>query len=77
MVRYILIENDYFPMNMKVMVNRKLATKSTDIPIQIPNESLGDMCLYYIYENSPVRENDICLIRRIKRPQMKKTLRQQ
>ena len=70
---HIFIENVFFPMNMKGMVTRKLATKTADIPILMPNESLGDMCLYYICEKIPVPEKDICITRRIKWPQIEKS----
>ena len=51
---------------MKGMVTRKFATKTAEVPILMPNESLGDMYLYYICEKMPVPEKDICVIRRIK-----------
>ena len=60
-VEYIFIENFYFPMNMKGMVTRKLATKPVDIPALMSNESLGDMRLYDICEKMPAPEKDICI----------------
>ena len=71
-INYIFIEIVYFPMNLKCMVTRKLVTKSAGVPILMPNESLGDMYLFYISEKTPVPEKDICISRRIKWPQIEK-----
>ena len=38
------------------MATRQLATKPADVRILTPNESLGDMSLYYMCEKVPVPE---------------------
>ena len=59
-------------MNLKAFATRKLATKPADDPKLMPNESLGDMCLQYIFEKMPVPEKDTCQNRRFKQPQIQK-----
>ena len=48
--KYIFIENVYFRMNLKAWQTTKFATNAVDISILMPNESLGDMCLYNIWQ---------------------------
>ena len=60
-VKYIFIENVYFPMNLQDIATRKLATKLEDVRIVMPNESLVDLCLYYICEKAAVPENTSAL----------------
>ena len=55
-VKNIFIENVYFPMYLKGMGTRKLSTKPADIRTLMPNESLGNMCLYYICKKMFVLE---------------------
>ena len=51
-VKYIFVENVCFPMKLKGMATIKLAKKSADVLIQMPNESIEDLYLYYISEKA-------------------------